>query len=249
MRYRFCPHCGMRIAASADGNCPRCGRPLGSGQETESRPPEIEPTPPEPAPRAAQAAEPSAAARSEEPPGVQTPVTEAARGAPQLPLQDGQFRCPHCGEALYRGEQVCWNCGRRVETTEDVRTPAAPLPSQPASQRGWRAEVAPAEYVPRPSQAAMSDAYWALGLGLVSALTCGLGFILGPIALWLGIRGLRSGAGPVAVAGIVFGAIGTFVGLIVWGAVVIWAIARGAPGELWLYLPAVRGLAQVVTWL
>lgn len=127
--------------------------------------------------------------------------------------------------------------------------PAEALPPPSESQRGWRAEGAPAEYVPRPSQAAMSDAYWALGLGLASALTCGLGFILGPIALWLGIRALRRGAGPVAVAGIVFGAIGTFVGLIVWGALVILVIARGAPRELWLYLPAAKGLAQVVGWL
>lgn len=239
MRYRFCPHCGMRCMSSADGNCPRCGRPLGSDRETEDRPPQVEPAPPEP----------SAAGTPEEPARAQAPVTEPVPGPSQPPLQDGQFRCPHCGEALYRGEQACWSCGRRVETEEEVPARAEVLPPAPGSQRGWRAEGPPADYAPRPSQAAMNDAYWALGLGLVSPLTCGLGLIVGPIALWLGIRALRRGAGAVAVAGVVFGAIGTFVGLICWGVLVFVVIARGAPRELWLYLPAARGLAQVVMWL
>ncbi len=232
MRYRFCPHCGMRYVSIADGNCPHCGRPLGRGGETEDRPPQVEAAQPAPAPPTAQAS-----------------VSQPAPGPSPPPLQDGQFRCPYCGEALYRGEQVCWNCGRRVESEAKGQAPAAAIPPAPESQGGWRAEGAPAEYVPPPSGAAMSDAYWALGLGLASALTCGLGFILGPIALWLGIRALRRGAGGVAVAGIVFGAIGTFVGLVVWGALVLFVLVRGTSRELWIYLPTARGLAQTVVWL
>ena len=58
-------------------------------------------------------------------------------------------------------------------------------------------------------------AWWAFGLGLASVFTCGLLGILGPFAIWLGVGANRRGGGPVAVAGIVFGILGTLI-LIVW---------------------------------
>jgi len=199
MRYRFCPHCQMRYVSSIGGNCPHCGRAL-----TESGPGEAEGTPPDESEAAPEAQEqlPSATRVEAEP-------ARAPSEAVPPEVGDGQFRCPHCGEALYRGEQVCWNCGRRVEPEEQV---AQESPQPPATRqvgdRVWRAE-SPTDYTPPLSQAAMHSAYWSLGLGLASVLTCGVLCFLGPVAVWLGIRAVREGAGPVAVVGLVLGAMGT----------------------------------------
>lgn len=225
MRYRFCPHCGMRYVSSIGGNCPHCGRSLKPTEEPQPPPadqaeaaaagpeppapePPLVPAPPEPAEPPAEASRSWRGAPS--PPAEEAqPLPAAPEPAAPLSAQDGQFRCPHCGEALYAGEQVCWNCGRRVETGERVAE-AVPQPGAPApvQERGWRAEMPPG-YRTSPPQGAMRSAYWSLGLGLASALTCGLFCFLGPFALWLGIRATREGAGPVAVVGLVLGALGT----------------------------------------
>ena len=208
--------------------------------------------------------------RAEAPPptGAAPPAPPAAvppqppAGPPLGPVvADGQFRCPHCGEALYAGEQVCWNCGRRVD---EAPAPApAPMPpvsvaaavpaagpvaaglqAPPPGAVGWE-ELARAEGRPVPSAGAMSLAYWSLGLGLASVLTCGGLSILAPVALWLGIRAHREGAGPVAVVGIVLGALGilALLGGIAWIALLI-AAGSQAPSEVLLPVAGVLGAAM-----
>lgn len=249
MRYRFCPHCGMRYISTARGDCPHCGETLHTGPEPQAAPTEAEPAAPEPPPQAAPQPEPLTPPRGVEPvePVAEALPREAAAEPSGSPLEGDQIRCPHCGEALYRGEQVCWNCGRRVVTGEAVAEgmPASGAPLS-AADRGWREELPP-DYQPPPPQEAMTTAYWALGLGLASVLTCGAFAFLGPVALWLGIRATREGAGPVAVAGLVLGALGTLVlgvGL-AWLVIVVtrlgpefsWAIGSGIAASLPLLQP------------
>ncbi len=158
-------------------------------------------------------------------------ATESAR-APGPPL-DGQLRCPHCGEAVYEGERVCWNCSRRLEAPEEEPTerPQPPAgepasgapavgPEQPRSGREDTERVSGAARpqerpAAEPSEEAMSYAWWSFGLGLLSVFTCGVLGLLGIAAIWLGISATRRDAGPVAIAGTVFGVMGVLI-LIAW---------------------------------
>lgn len=177
------------------------------------------------------------------PPGAPTPPPEPA-GRPAAPVggaigptwpADGQRRCTDCGEALYGIEHVCWNCGRRLDLSapEEAQVaagaglppapgaPALPPPAPPpagAPTAPAAAAVAPPAQVPvqRPVEPEVSSAaWWAFGLGLAALFTCGLLGILGPIAIWMGVSANRRGGGPVAIAGIVFGVLGTLV-LVIW---------------------------------
>ncbi len=223
MSHRFCSHCGARIDDRDARRCVLCGHEL----QPESDEPRQPPAPP-------QAPEPDGAPPpgSHAPPAPSVPpsVPVASAGA-HIPA-DGQRRCPHCGEALYSGERVCWHCKRRVDlfeavAGEDTGTVTQPLPGAPGPVPSAPSEQAPPAAsrvrpvaAPPPVQApagpeappdAMATAWWAFGLGLVSVFTCGLLGLLGPVAIWLGISANRRGAGPVAIAGIVFGALGTLV--------------------------------------
>jgi uncharacterized Zn finger protein (UPF0148 family) len=263
MRYRFCPHCGMRYVSSIGGNCPHCGEALDASTEAQTPAAEPQPASPEqPAPQPPRAQPVREPPPPEAPAGVEPvePVIEEPVPAPEVqaagaPLEDDQVRCPHCGEALYRGEQVCWNCGRRVQTGEEV---VEVVPESgaalPAEDRGWQDEL-PADYQAPPPQEAMTTAYWALGLGLASVLTCGVFAFLGPFALWLGIRATREGAGPIAVAGLVLGALGTLM-LGVWVAWLALVITRMGAELSWgvgsviaagLPLPEARALREVIS--
>ena len=168
-----------------------------------------------------------------------TPMQQAAEDAraPAPPI-DGQLRCPTCGEAVYASDRVCWNCSRRLEVPE---APAAvePAGAAPAAAAGPESGApAPRQVPPGASQAtasqpvspaarpqepisrtasdeAMAYAWWSLGLGLLSVFTCGILGLLGIASLWLGISAARRNAGPVAIAGAVFGAIGLIM-LLAW---------------------------------
>lgn len=227
MPQRFCPNCGVRVDDETARFCPQCGRTL-------------PPTPPESAP------EPD---RPQRPPtGREAPAEQpSAERAPHRPTESREAggvvrRCPHCGEALYPDERVCWACGRPVDVPEapepaEGPRPEAPGPGEPGGvpQRGGPAAEGPPAEAAQPARPAapevpdevMALAWWSLGLGLAGVFTCGALGLLGVVAIWLGIRALNRGAGWVAVVGIVFGALGTlmFIG---------WAIALVAmlPGLL-----------------
>lgn len=209
MSDRICPSCRAPLSATAEGTCPHCGQPLGAESRATEAPAMA---PGEPVPVRSEPAEGQAPAPP--PPPVSPPPP-----TPGAVLSDGQYRCPHCGEALYHGERTCWNCGRRVDETagaEEQWPMTVPVTAQPESPPqpavlAWE-PTPPPESAHAPIEAgAMSAAWWSLGLGLAALLTCGGLSILAPIGLWLGIKATRGGAGPVGVVGLVMGAVGTFV--------------------------------------
>ena len=180
---------------------------------------------------------------SSAPPPVELPAPLAPSPVESTPVEsppvDGQFRCPHCGEALYRGEQVCWSCGKRVDVAPELApSPDVPMtepvtggpePAVAPAALGWDDEPAPDEPPPaRPE--VMRMAYWSLGLGIASLLTCGGLSILAPISLWLGIKSSREGAGTVGTVGLIMGAIGTLVLLVILAAVVLMVIGISIGG-------------------
>ena len=114
MEERICPHCGLTSTVNDEGKCPLCGgdatavpEPTAPGTETTPAAVPGEPVPAvtEMKPPAVPPVVPPAVPPDPPPPPMPTPTAE---------LADGQIRCPHCGEALYSGEQVCWSCGKRV---------------------------------------------------------------------------------------------------------------------------------------
>lgn len=171
-----------------------------------------------------------------------TPMQQAAEDAraPAAPV-DGQLRCPDCEEAVYGGERVCWSCSRRLEVGEPQAEAGSPAEARQAPEGGPPASGGPvARQVPQTASApdarsgyselaeqpqqrarpeasdeAMSYAWWSFGLGLLSVFTCGILGLLGIASLWLGVSAARRDAGPVAIAGIVFGAIGLLM-LLAW---------------------------------
>ena len=241
MEERVCPHCGLTSAVNDEGKCPLCGgdrtaAPEAAKPETDA-PPATVPGEPLPAVTEMQLPAVPPAAAPPAPPPMPTPTAE---------LVDGQIRCPHCGEALYSGEQVCWNCGKRVDDPEAESAPAAApvLPTEPAllvtepvtaapeppPALGWD-ELPRAEDKPAPSAEAMRLSYWSLGLGLAALLTCGVLSILGPIGLWLGVKARREGGDTVATVGFVLGIIGTLVFVVVAVAVFIMIVGVVAQGS------------------
>ena len=197
-----------------------------------------------------------------------TPLQQASeqRYAPGPVPPDGQLRCPHCGEAVYRGESRCWSCGRRIDEPAqlregDVHPPAltrGPAPSEgamiatepePASPVTDRSETRPDDETATrpqeraaegPSEEAISYAWWALGLGIVSVFTCGALGLLGAAAIWFGAAAARKDAGPMAVVGMVLGAMGLLM-LLAWiiGFAVLLSGMRASPDD-WVNL---------ITWL
>jgi hypothetical protein len=190
-----------------------------------------------------------------------TPMQQAAEDArAPAPPMDGQLRCPDCGEAVYSGERVCWSCSRRLEVGEvqtEAEEPepggppeaAGPVPRQVPTATGGAGGTAPTGQVsgystaaeqpqqrtrPEPSDEAMSYAWWSFGLGLLSVFTCGVLGLLGIAALWLGVSAARRDAGPVAIAGAVFGAIGLlmFMGWVVALAVAMPQMMQSAPTHI-----------------
>jgi len=225
MSDRLCSHCGARLDDQHARRCPLCGHEVQPPADETAQPeepeqprvPEEQPTPPRPSPP-----EPAAPVA----PRASAPLTA---GDAHIPA-DGQRRCPHCGEALYSGERVCWSCKRRVDMYEaaepaDTGPMTQPLPGAPGPSPTPEQSAPPVEQVRAPVGAGgvqapaapeappevMATAWWSFGLGLVSVFTCGLLGLLGPVAIWLGISANRRGAGPVAIAGIVFGVLGTLV--------------------------------------
>jgi len=250
-----CPNCGRHVEPSPDAvSSPEERAPLlvaGEPAPPRAEMPEPPPAPPAPPPISAtdESAGPAAAPEPPVPeaggphagteqPGTPPPEPPAppAPPMPGPPLADGQFRCPHCGEALYRGEQVCWSCGKRVDEAPEpapdvpVTEPVTgrPEPAPEPAVLGWEELPRPKEPEP-PSPEVMRMAYWSLGLGLASMLTCGALSIVTPIALWLGIKSTREGAGPVGVMGLVLGAMGTLalLVLLVVGALMLIGVAVG----------------------
>ena len=203
MEERVCPHCGLTSAVNDEGKCPLCGGdvtavPEEAALETEAPSATV---PGEPLPAVTEMQPPAVPAA---PPPAVPPVAPPApppMPTPTAELVDGQIRCPHCGEALYAGEQVCWSCGKRVDdpvagteaAAAPVDTPQAPpvglappalepvtAAPEPPPELGWD-ELPRAEDKPAPSAEAMRLSYWSLGLGLAALLTCGALSILAPI--------------------------------------------------------------------
>ncbi len=304
MLHPVCPRCGLRHIPTEDGTCPLGGTASApepsAPADPEDQPTEAEPTPEAPTPEAPAPEAPTPEAPTPPPsvlPEEPVPALTATPAPPAAPppvtppasppvLADGQSRCPHCGEAVYAGEQVCWNCSKRVEdpiaaappltgavappptgagTAARPPLPAPPPPPLPVApttmvppagpvtagpepvKLGWD-DAPPADETPPPPEA-LRLAYWSLGLGLAAILTCGILSIVGPIALWLGIRATREEAGPIGVAGLVLGALATLVFLVVGVAVIIMfaAAASSLPSESLLPDPA--SLAHVARML
>ncbi len=231
MEERTCPHCGLTFPANDDGKCPHCGR------DTTAVPEATEPE----TPSATVPGESLPAVTEMQPPAVPTTAPPPPMPMPTTELADGQIRCPHCGEALYAGEQVCWNCGKRVdEPVAGTESAAAPVDApqapavglvppalepvtaapEPPPELGWD-ELPRAEDKPAPSAEAMRLSYWSLGLGLAALLTCGALSILAPIGLWLGVKARREGGDTVATVGFVLGILGTLVFMVVAVAVLV----------------------------
>ncbi|MEA3403649.1 MAG: hypothetical protein U9R79_20565 [Armatimonadota bacterium] len=242
MPQRFCRHCGVRIADEAARYCPECGRELSprspSAETPEGRQPSDRegeaPQPPEAAGPAGVAPGDAGPGEPREEPrvGPETPLEQAAEDVQRqeggVPADDVR-RCPHCGEAVYEVEQVCWNCRGRLlpseSEAEPTPRPGAPMTGQPTRPAPAQRPAAP----PAPPEV-MSTAWWAFGLGLASVLTCGALGLLGIVAIWLGVGASRRGAGPVAVAGIVFGVVGTLL-LVGWALGLTLYLSRMAPPE------------------
>lgn len=237
MAERTCPSCGKTVP---DWNyCAECGEPLPKADGAELA--GSDPTPPEPPAAEEPVAPPPGPSEAPAPippppplpPTAPSPGGAARAPAPRAPVApvDGLARCPDCGEAVYEGERVCWNCSRRLEAAGEVvepsgapvAAPASGAPSVPVTPPlGGVAAAAPSpaaqpqQPLPRRgSGEAMSYAWWSFGLGLLSVFTCGVLGLLGVAALWLGISAARRDAGPVAIAGAVFGVIGLLM-LIAW---------------------------------
>lgn len=243
MSERTCPHCGKSIIAPDARWCAYCGRELvtepsvpGTGAGEVGAPPPPATAAPETPQEAGGpvAPQPGAPTTSPEPVPVRTPASAGGVGGPPWP-SDGLRRCTDCGEALYASEHVCWNCGRRLDlSASEVPPPdvtagvppqtGAAAPASPAASPSGPAPAPAGAPPPQPVQVPAEEpvdpeisgtAWWAFGLGLASVFTCGLLSILGPVAIWLGVRANRRGGGALAVAGIVFGILGTLV-LVVW---------------------------------
>lgn len=104
------------------------------------------------------------------------------------------LRCPHCDADLYSTEEICWRCQARVEPSPTRASSAPPQPGQPDDDT-------------------RRLAHWSFGFG-VAGLVCACPFV-GPLALWLGIRARRAGAGGLALAGVTLGIIETGVAIAV----------------------------------
>ncbi len=133
-------------------------------------------------------------------------------------------RCPHCGrEYVDDGLMtICPGCQRELPPPEPPKRPETQpagasaedqreQPSGPAAPPVSPGPPPPPPVPPpvlstEPTPAALNLAYWALGLGIAGILCCSP---LGPVALWLGIKANKEGAGGTAVAGIVLGAVST----------------------------------------
>ncbi len=257
MPERICPNCGKTVPDW--NYCAECGSPLpqlqaGAELSGSDLPPSMPPQEPtsaptpedegvEEAPPPVEEPSPSSEAADGPPSAPETPPAPATEPRPSLP-HDGQLRCPNCEEAVYAGERVCWNCARRLETVappeESPELPAVePEPGAPvarppvptaASREMPSAAATPQQPLPRrTSDEAMAAAWWSFGLGLLSVFTCGVLGILGLPALWLGVSAAKRGAGPVAIAGAVFGALGLLV-FLVW--VLVLAFALPSMSEL-----------------
>ncbi|HCA46485.1 MAG TPA: hypothetical protein DEP45_03710 [Armatimonadetes bacterium] len=260
MPKRICPNCGKTVPDW--NYCAECGTPLpqqvGAELSLSDLPPSMPPQDaassalPEDRGAGEEAAsfdeEPSPEAAGEPGAASDAPPAAAVEWKPRVP-HDGQLRCPNCQEAVYAGERVCWNCARRLETTSAYAERPAPHVGAPESgalvSRTSAPQVAraprpreslaatPQQSLPhRTSDEAMAAAWWAFGLGLLSVFTCGVLGILGLPALWLGVSAARRNAGPVAVAGAVFGAIGLLI-LLAW----ILMLALSLPGMSELLRP------------
>lgn len=248
MPERFCPNC--REPAGDARYCPECGEHLAEAEGAEDSgdmtsppvdrsklppPPPPEDEPPVPSrevddvpdrePSDEEFAPPEMRRESEitEEPAAEEASDRAYEPGP-VPA-DGQLRCGHCGETAYKGEVVCWACGRRLdeshEETQVAEPEEGPVAEPESGARVVQEEAEPpsAERVPvtarpqapageEPSAEATAYAWWSFGLGLMSVLTCGFLGLLGVAAIWLGVMGARKDAGPMAVAGMVLGALG-----------------------------------------
>lgn len=192
---------------------------------------------------------------------VAHPVSESP-SEPGPPPADGQLRCQYCAESAYKDEVLCWACRRRLEDHAVVQEPSEPVVgamNQPesgapmmdppdASQVDERAAdrlaQAQAQASAQPPSEAVSYAWWSFGLGLISVFTCGALGLLGIAAVWLGVLASRKGAGPMAVAGTVFGALGVLMFLvIVTAAVLLLGGNAGAPPDYVLLLGVAGGLS------
>jgi len=76
---------------------------------------------------------------------------------------------------------------------------------------------------------------------MASVLTFGLLLLPGIIAIWLGVRALRQGAGAAAVTGIVLAAVGTTMALIILGALALLVLLGVAPMLMSTYLAVAGG--------
>lgn len=143
------------------------------------------------------------------------PDCGAAIGAEETP---GDVRyCIHCGTQLDPSYSFCMKCGRPVQAAPDQPPPepqAPPGPQPPPEPQAPPAvTVAPVGASPPPAVAPAGQApaagpdglaNWALGLGIGSIVL----WILGPFALWCGLRAIKGGSAR-AMGGIALGALGT----------------------------------------
>jgi hypothetical protein len=134
------------------------------------------------------------------PPPVQAAAAPAAApvAAPAPAPAADRKACPHCGEKIARGAKKCRFCGEYL-SAGGARGPARVA----ASTRSTMAIAS-------------------MACGIASIVICFIGFILGPVAIGLGIGGrneINSSGGKVtgiemAIAGIITGSLGTFIAVV-----------------------------------
>lgn len=147
------------------------------------------------------------------------------------------MRCPHCGSVVEplrdaMGELVCPAChntGRVAGAVAPAAQPAAPAPGVPPY----------APYAAPPPAPSSGKSIASLVVGIASIILWFLGLLLGPIALFLGISARKdvarqpgTGGAGMAIAGIVLGSIGCFLGLLGLAFFLTLLAAFGTIGEL-----------------
>jgi hypothetical protein len=131
-------------------------------------------------------------------PPASAPAASAAAPPPPPQQQRGKKPCPQCGEMIQAAARKCRFCGSYID-----RPAAGPVGAVTVVRRSGLAVAS-------------------LACGIASIVICFFGFFIGPVAIGLGIGARneiarsdgRLSGGDMAKAGLVTGAIGTVVSVI-----------------------------------
>jgi hypothetical protein len=132
------------------------------------------------------------------------------------------MRCPVCQAANPPGSQRCQSCGAELQTPvapDTVGNEALTLPAAPADDEdphgGQDKEVDLVQvFIPYKNPKSLAAYYISF-----FALIPGIGFVLGPVAIWLGISGVRYASANPQAKGMVHAITGIVLGVV---AVLCW---------------------------